>query len=202
MTADLLLPPEHATIVSAAITAGEPRAVVVVPGDLDLICDNCGASASLPLGVTCPNHLAKPTPPARYAEHDKTCEFCGSGQPDAAWIQNCPACHGTGRNVVRLVVECPTCEGSCCDSPCLAAHPDDGRPHGPCPACGRSGTVPLALAIVGVVPIEQSMLYSGFDPSGATALILPALARAYIVDPVPVPGRDWGVVFEFVGGQP
>lgn len=32
-------------------------------GDLlDLICDNCGASASLPLGQTCSNHLAKPSP--------------------------------------------------------------------------------------------------------------------------------------------
>lgn len=29
---------------------------------LDLICDNCGASASLPLGMTCSNHLAKPSP--------------------------------------------------------------------------------------------------------------------------------------------
>lgn len=28
----------------------------------DLICDNCGGSASLPLGATCSNHLAKPTP--------------------------------------------------------------------------------------------------------------------------------------------
>ena len=28
----------------------------------DLRCDNCGGSASLPLGMTCPNHLAKPTP--------------------------------------------------------------------------------------------------------------------------------------------
>lgn len=26
----------------------------------DLICDNCGGSASLPLGRTCSNHLAKP----------------------------------------------------------------------------------------------------------------------------------------------
>ena len=28
----------------------------------DLRCDNCGGSASLPLGMTCNNHLAKPTP--------------------------------------------------------------------------------------------------------------------------------------------
>lgn len=28
----------------------------------DLRCDNCGGSASLPLGMTCSNHLAKPTP--------------------------------------------------------------------------------------------------------------------------------------------
>jgi len=28
----------------------------------DLVCDNCGASASLPYGMTCSNHLAKPQP--------------------------------------------------------------------------------------------------------------------------------------------
>jgi RecJ-like exonuclease len=47
-------------------------------GDLlDLRCDNCGASASLPLGMTCENHLAKPSP--------------------------CPTCHGSGRRDVVVV---------------------------------------------------------------------------------------------------
>lgn len=34
---------------------------------------------------------------------------------------------------------CPWCLGDGCDSPCLGAHPDDGRPHNPCPVCGRIG---------------------------------------------------------------
>ena len=49
----------------AVLAARYPAACTTCGGSgytYDLICDNCGGSASLPLGQTCPNHLAKPMP--------------------------------------------------------------------------------------------------------------------------------------------
>lgn len=44
---------------------------------MDLRCDNCGGSASLPFGMTCSNHLARPTP----------CPDCTDGKmPLDKWV--------------------------------------------------------------------------------------------------------------------
>ena len=38
---------------------------------------------------------------------DRDCETCGSNEPDAPWIQNCPDCDGTGRQPVAKVMVVP-----------------------------------------------------------------------------------------------
>lgn len=49
----------------SALAAKVPELCKTCSGEsviYDLRCDNCGGSASLPLGMTCANHLAKPQP--------------------------------------------------------------------------------------------------------------------------------------------
>lgn len=217
MTPTITLTAEHAPIVSVALAAGEPRVVLVVEGDLDLRCDNCGASASLPLGMTCSNHLAKPTAPTRFAAHDKACERCihlvkvgnevidieGGRWAGGRWVPRyapftCPDCHGTGREVVQLVVLHP------CHA-CAMAQPEDcdGHPH----------TVPLAPATIEVVPVV-----AGADPCATTHIHVPTppIAVLFAGEPgrwsttdltntlpfTPEPGRHFGIVVTFVGVTP
>jgi len=75
---------KHPEVVRVAVAYGAARSSTPTPttcatcnGEgviFDLICDNCGGSASLPFGMTCPNHLAKPTPCPTCAANELTAE--------------------------------------------------------------------------------------------------------------------------------
>lgn len=219
----MILVPAQAAVVRAARDAGEPRALLVVRGG--------GADCTGGYECTAPEHQlgcyrsTYSTPdgiqaPAVWVKLDQPCGRClghrtvpDSDNPTALdyGYRNpltCPDCLD-GRQVHGLEAQCPTCSGDGCDSPCLAAHPDDGRPHNPCPTCGRDGSVLLARAAVRVLPVTADPIApsstepcvqvansAGFDSTPIVQLWTGTQLEQLDLDP-PRPGVDWVVLLEF-----
>ena len=83
---------------------------------------------------------------------DRDCETCGSNEPDAPWIQNCPDCDGTGREPVAKVMVVPICV--CGQNGTLSVH---HRSDGPCYHVdnGMTADDERALHIGGAVMASQ-----------------------------------------------
>jgi hypothetical protein len=104
---------------------------------------------------------------------------------------DCPHCID-GERIVTLTATCPTCDGGGCDSPCLGAHPDDGRPHNPCPTCGREGEVTLGrFTIPALLPVvDAHRMAPDVEPGGVVIEV--AVGSLWMMpkdQPLPRPGQ-------------
>lgn len=133
---------EHAALVADGLP-------LIVDPDMGCTCgdDTCGAQD-------------EEIPPVVWVDADQPCSLCeGVGGYRAtypahlagSWLK-CPDCHGTGRKVVELAIECAPerwcafCESQGCEE-------SDRHPSCQCPPC--DGGDPLGLFIIQVLPIVE-----------------------------------------------